>query len=81
MGRATADGKWATGAEACRILDVPRLGNVERLVAEGLVGLRRLPDGRRFPGTNRVYRREDCENLARVFAGPAATDRVEPRGD
>ena len=67
----TREKTWIDGAEACRILELPKTSNVERLVAEGLVGVRRIP------GTKQIYRREDCVNLARLSVRPATATPAE----
>jgi hypothetical protein len=56
---------WINGQEAIKILDIPDVRALERLVSEGLIGVRRLA------GVRARYRREDCEALARLNAQPA----------
>jgi hypothetical protein len=62
---ATATETWIDGPTACKILDLPDTRAVERLVSEGLVGVRRLG------GVRARYRREDVVNLAKLSVQPA----------
>lgn len=63
---------WVDGPTAVAIVDVPDVRNVERLVAEGLVGVRRLP------GVRARYRRDDLLALARLSL-PARARAIDPR--
>jgi hypothetical protein len=60
-----ASATWVDGVTAMRILDVPSVKAVDRLVAEGLISVRKLP------GIRQRYRRDDCEALARNSLVPA----------
>lgn len=61
---AASEPTWVDGPTAVAILDVPDVRNVDRLVGEGLVGVRRLP------GVRARYRRDDLIGLARLALAP-----------
>jgi len=62
MATAERESPWVDGAEACRLLDLPHVRNVDRLVREGLVRVRGLP------GVRARFSRADVERLARETA-------------
>jgi len=62
---------WVDRTAGARILDAdPRV--LDRLVAEGLVGVRNLP-------VRAKYRLADLKNLARLSLVPARARGVDPR--
>jgi hypothetical protein len=68
---ATATELWIDGPTARDILGVPDIRAVNRLVDEGLIGVRRL-------GVRARFRREDVVNLAKLSVQPA---HLAPSGD
>lgn len=62
---------WVSRADGARIIEAdPRV--LDRLVAEGLVGVRQLP-------VRAKYRRADLENLARLSLVPARARAIDPQ--